>query len=47
MTQNNTANYLELMGSRQFNSWLREQKIRPMALGLKSEEIRRTITIGS
>ena len=27
MTPNNTANHLELMGSRQFNSWLREQKI--------------------
>ncbi len=27
MTHSNTANQLEIMGSRSFNSWLREQKI--------------------
>ena len=27
MTHTNTANHLEIMGSRQFNNWLREQKI--------------------
>lgn len=27
MTHTNSANHLEIMGSRQFNSWLREQKI--------------------
>ena len=27
MSDNNTANHLEMMGSRQFNNWLREQKI--------------------
>ena len=27
MTHTDTANHLEIMGSRQFNSWLREQKI--------------------